>query len=145
MSDRAKTLINRCSQATRGPHAANRRHKAYYSPLPPSCHPSEHWQDGYCVCIAAFFFVWDKAAPIRFKRRGTGTVWATFQMSQERVDAIRAETDLHGRSEPQFQALVRDAANNVIAEVDRVPVVKKKERTLKPAGSTVANAEINVT
>src|SRR5499433_1549122 len=51
------------------------------------------------------YLVWDKAASIRFKRPGRGTVRATFQMSQERVNEIRAETDLHGRSEPQFQAL----------------------------------------
>jgi acyl-coenzyme A thioesterase PaaI-like protein len=90
------------------------------------------------------YLVWDKAASIRFKRPGTGTVWATFQMSQERVDEIRAEADLHGRSEPQFQALIKDADNNVIAEVDKVLIVKKKDRALIPAGSTLANAETNV-
>jgi acyl-coenzyme A thioesterase PaaI-like protein len=90
------------------------------------------------------YLVWDKAASIRFRRPGTGTVWATFQMSQERVDEIRAETDLQGRSEPQFQALIRDADNNVIAEVDKVLVVKKKDRTLLQPGSMLPTAGINV-
>jgi acyl-coenzyme A thioesterase PaaI-like protein len=75
------------------------------------------------------YLVWDKAATIRFKRPGTGTVWATFEISQERIDQIRADTDLHGRSEPEFLALVRDDNDNVIAEVDKVLLVKKKEKT----------------
>ena len=76
------------------------------------------------------YLVWDKAASIRFKRPGTGTVWATFQISQERVEEIRAETDLRGRSEPQFQALVKDGDDNVIAEVDKSLVVKRKEKAV---------------
>jgi acyl-coenzyme A thioesterase PaaI-like protein len=79
------------------------------------------------------YMVWDKAAAIRFRRPGTGTVRATFQISQERVEEIRADTELRGRSEPQFQALVRDGDDNVIAEVDKFLVVKKKERTVGAA------------
>jgi len=75
------------------------------------------------------YLVWDKAAAIRFKKPGRGTVSATFRVSRERVDQIRAETDLHGRSEPQFQALVKDADDNVIAEVDKVLLVRKKEKS----------------
>jgi acyl-coenzyme A thioesterase PaaI-like protein len=74
------------------------------------------------------YLVWDKAAAIRFKRPGTGTVWATFQISHKRVEEIRADTDLCGRSEPQFQALVKDGDDNVIAEVDKFLVVKKREK-----------------
>jgi hypothetical protein len=72
--------------------------------------------------------VWDKGATIRFKKPGTGTVWAIFQVPQNRVEEIRADADLHERSEPQFQVLVRDDNDNVIAEVDKLLVVKKKEK-----------------
>jgi hypothetical protein len=46
------------------------------------------------------------------------------------VDEIRADTDLHGKSEPQFLALVRDGNDNVIAEVDKFLLVKKKEKAV---------------
>jgi len=78
--------------------------------------------------LGADYLVWDKAATIRFKKPGRGTVSATFRISRERVDEIRAEADLHGRSEPQFQALVKDVDDNVIAEVDKVLLVRKKEK-----------------
>jgi acyl-coenzyme A thioesterase PaaI-like protein len=82
------------------------------------------------------YLVWDKAATIRFKKPGTGTVWATFQVPQKRVEEIRTDTERNGRSEQQFQVLVKDDNDNVIAEVDKWLVVKKKEKMAKevPAG-----------
>jgi acyl-coenzyme A thioesterase PaaI-like protein len=76
------------------------------------------------------YLVWDKAASIRFKKPGKGTVTATFQVPRERVDEIRAEADLHGKSEPQFQAVVRDVDDNVIAEVDKFLLVRKMEKAV---------------
>lgn len=78
--------------------------------------------------LGADYLVWDKGAAIRFKKPGRGTVSATFSIARERVDEIRAEADLHGRSEPQFQALVKDVDDNVIAEVDKFLLVKRKEK-----------------
>jgi acyl-coenzyme A thioesterase PaaI-like protein len=79
------------------------------------------------------YLVWDKAAAIRFKKPGRGTVKATFRIPPETIEAIRAEADLHGRSDPQFQALVTDEEGNVIAEVDKFLVVKKKEKLVNHA------------
>jgi len=84
------------------------------------------------------YLVWDKAATIRFKKPGTGTVWATFQVPQQRVEEIRTDTDRHGRSEPQFQVLVKDDDDNVIAEVDKWLVVKKKEKMAKEVQAGIA-------
>ena len=39
------------------------------------------------------YVVWDKAATIRFRRPGRGTVHATFHIPQERIDEIRAAAD----------------------------------------------------
>jgi hypothetical protein len=76
------------------------------------------------------YLVWDKAAAIRFKKPGKGTVSASFRIPRERVDEIRAEADLNGKSEPQFQALVKDGDDNVVAEVDKFLLVRKKEKAL---------------
>ncbi len=54
------------------------------------------------------YVVWDKAATIRFRRPGRGTVKATFHISQERIDEIRAAADAGGKVEPVFKAEVFD-------------------------------------
>jgi len=74
------------------------------------------------------YIVWDKAATIRFKRPGTRLVKAVFHVPEERIEEIRAQVQAQGKVEPQFQALVKDADGNVIAEVDKLLYVRKKER-----------------
>ncbi len=74
------------------------------------------------------YIVWDKAATIRFKKPGTGLVKAIFHVPEERIEEIRAQVQAQGKVEPQFQALVKDADGNVIAEVDKLLYVRKKER-----------------
>jgi hypothetical protein len=73
------------------------------------------------------YIVWDKAATIRFKRPGRGTVRARFHISADTVEDIRAQADREGKVEPQFQVLVTDGDGNVIAEVDKQLYVRKKQ------------------
>src|SRR5262249_43930574 len=54
------------------------------------------------------YIVWDKAATIRFKRPGRGTVKARFHISADTVEDIRAQADHGDKVEPQFQVLVTD-------------------------------------
>ena len=72
------------------------------------------------------YIVWDKAASIRFKKPGRGLVKATFQIPEERIAEIRAAADAQGKVEPQFQVQVTDAEGNVIAEVDKLLYVRRK-------------------
>lgn len=74
------------------------------------------------------YVVWDKAATIRFKRPGRGTVYATFHIPDEQVEAIRRAADTEGRTEPTFTAEVTDGDGEVIAEVEKLLYVRKKER-----------------
>src|SRR5215469_1773404 len=73
------------------------------------------------------YTVWDKAATIRFKKPGKGTVKATFHIPADRVAEIRSQADAQGRVEPQFQAVVTDARGTIIAEVDKLLYVRKKQ------------------
>lgn len=75
------------------------------------------------------YIVWDKAATIRFKKPGKGTVKATFHIPAARVEEIRREADVQGKIEPQFQAIVTDAEGNTVAEVDKLLYVRRKPRT----------------
>ena len=71
------------------------------------------------------YIVWDKAASIQFLRPGKGRVSATFYISPERENEIRAAAEA-GKVEPTFSVDVVDDDGQVIARVDKLLYVKKK-------------------
>jgi len=73
------------------------------------------------------YVVWDKAATIRFRRPGTGPVRATFHIPEERVAEIRAAADRDGKVEPEFRVDVVDDQGKVVAEVEKLLYVRRKE------------------
>jgi hypothetical protein len=78
--------------------------------------------------LGSGYVVWDKAATIRFRRPGRGLVKATFHIPQERIDEIRAMADAEGKVEPTFQADVVDEQGNVVAEVEKLLYVRRKDK-----------------
>lgn len=79
------------------------------------------------------YIVWDKAATVRFKRPGRGRVRARFTLSREAIAEIRARADELEKVEPQFKVQVFDEANEVVAEVDKVLSVRRKDKARGPA------------
>ena len=73
------------------------------------------------------YIVWDKAATIRFKKPGKGLMKASFHIPAERIAEIRAQADSQGKTEPGFTVSVTDVDGNVIAEVDKLLYVRRKE------------------
>jgi hypothetical protein len=74
------------------------------------------------------YIVWDKSAAIRFKRPGKGTVKAVFQIPAERVMEIKSAADSNGKVEPEFHVVVTDADGQVVAEIDKLLYVRKKDK-----------------
>ncbi len=74
------------------------------------------------------YIVWDKAASIRFRKPGKGLMKASFHLSEEQIEEIRKAADTQPKVEPQFQVVVRDAEGNVVAEIDKLLYVRKKEK-----------------
>lgn len=72
------------------------------------------------------YIVWDKAASIRFRKPGKGLVKATFHIPEERIVEIRAAADSQGKVEPQFQIAITDSEGNVVAEVEKLLYVRRK-------------------
>jgi acyl-coenzyme A thioesterase PaaI-like protein len=72
------------------------------------------------------YVVWDKAASIRFRRPGRGTVKATFEISPEVIQAIREEIDQVGKKDYHFHAVITDETGTIVAEVEKVVYVRKK-------------------
>ncbi len=78
--------------------------------------------------------VWDKAATIRFRRPGRGTVEAVFAIPDERVAEARAAADRDGKAERSFEVEVKDARGDVVAEVEKLVHVRKKGTTRADQG-----------
>lgn len=74
------------------------------------------------------YIVWDKSAVIRFKRPGKGTVKAVFQISPDKIAEIKAAANSQEKVEPMFQVLVTDAQGQVVAEIDKLLYVRRKDK-----------------
>jgi hypothetical protein len=76
--------------------------------------------------LGAEYVVWDKAATIRYKKPGRGTVRAEFRLSDSQIDDIREKLKTLPKYEPVFLVEVKDEAGVVIAEVEKLLHVRKK-------------------
>jgi acyl-coenzyme A thioesterase PaaI-like protein len=72
------------------------------------------------------YIVWDKAASIRYRKPGRGTVVAQFRLSDGQIDDIRGKLKTLPKYEPVFPVEVKDEQGAVIAEVERLVYVRKR-------------------
>jgi len=77
------------------------------------------------------YLVWDKSASIRFKKPGRGTVSASFRLSEEQIREIKQALDSQEKIERTFAVEVKDESGNVIAEVEKLLHVRKKDNRKK--------------
>ena len=82
------------------------------------------------------YIVWDKAATIRYRKPGKGTVRAEFRMTDAQLDDIREKLKTLPKYEPTFTVEVRDLQGTVIAEVEKLVYVRRNESA---PGLPVAN------
>lgn len=75
------------------------------------------------------YVVWDKAATIRFRRPGRTTLHATFLISQEEIDAIRAAAADGQPLDRFYNVDLVDAEGTVHASVEKVIYVRKTAGT----------------
>lgn len=76
--------------------------------------------------LGADYIVWDKAASVRFKKPGKGTIHATFHISLEKIAEIKTRVDQVGKIEESFTVHVYDQNQNTVAEVDKLIYVRRK-------------------
>ncbi|MGA8272729.1 MAG: DUF4442 domain-containing protein [Candidatus Sulfotelmatobacter sp.] len=77
--------------------------------------------------LGSDYVVWDKAASIRYRKPGRGTVRAEFRLSDSQIDDIREKLKTLPKYEPVFSVQVKDECGVVIAEVDKVLHVRRSE------------------
>ncbi|MCC6572025.1 MAG: YiiD C-terminal domain-containing protein [Chitinophagales bacterium] len=74
------------------------------------------------------YIVWDKAAAIRFRKPGLGTVHATFEISPAAIAEIKAKVDETGKGDFTFHTNVYNEHSDVVAEVEKVVYVRRKQK-----------------
>ena len=73
------------------------------------------------------YIVWDKAARIRYRQPGKGTVRAEFRLTDTQLDDIREKLRTLPKYEPTFRVEVKDEQGTVIAEVEKLLYIKRKD------------------
>ena len=77
------------------------------------------------------YIVWDKAASIRFRKPGRGTVCASFRLSDEQIGEIRQALYSQEKIERIFKVEIKDQSGSVVAEVEKLVHVRRKNPTLQ--------------
>jgi hypothetical protein len=72
------------------------------------------------------FVVWDKAATIRFRRPGRGTLYGTCRIDEAELDAIRAATADGSAVDRLYNVDLVDDAGVPHASIEKVVYVKRK-------------------
>ena len=73
------------------------------------------------------YIVWDKSASIRFRRPGKGRVSASFRITEQQLHEIRQALQSQDKIEPTMAIEVKDDDGVVIAEVQKVLHIKKRD------------------
>jgi Domain of unknown function (DUF4442) len=78
------------------------------------------------------YIVWDKSATIRFKKPGRGTVTASFRVSDQQIDEIKQALNAEKKIERVFTVEVKDESGTVIAEVEKLLHIRRKDQPATP-------------
>jgi uncharacterized protein YxjI len=73
------------------------------------------------------YIVWDKASNIRYRKPGKGTVRAEFRLTDAQLEDIREKLKTLPKYEPTFRVEVKDESNEVVAIVEKLLHVRKRE------------------
>lgn len=75
------------------------------------------------------YIVWDKAANIQFLHPARSKATARFHIAEDRIAEIRAEADHSSKIEPAFVVNVTDDQGQVVARVEKLLYVRKKNKS----------------
>jgi len=73
------------------------------------------------------YIVWDKAATIRYRKPGTGKMRAEFRLTDAQLDDVRERLKTLPKYEPVFSVEVKDEESEVVAAVEKVLHVRRKQ------------------
>jgi hypothetical protein len=76
--------------------------------------------------LGSGYVVWDKSATIRFRKPGRTTLFATFRIEEDELDAIRAATATGEAVDRFYNVDLVDADGLVHASVEKVIYIRRK-------------------
>ena len=74
------------------------------------------------------YIVWDKSAKINFIKPGKETVFAEFSLSKQQIEEIKNIANNQYKYEPTFNVAIKNIKGEVIAEVEKVLYIRKKNK-----------------
>jgi uncharacterized protein DUF4442 len=77
------------------------------------------------------YVVWDKAATIRFKKPGRGTLYARFVIPEEEIGAIRRLLETEPSVDRVYRVDLVDEEGVVHAEVEKTVYIRRKDRAFR--------------
>lgn len=69
--------------------------------------------------------MWDKAATIRFKRPGRETLYATFKLTEEEINARKAELEEKNSTDRLYTVDLVDANGTVHATIEKTIYIRR--------------------
>ncbi len=72
------------------------------------------------------YIVWDKAASIDFIKPGTGRVHAHFQLTDQQIADIRANTANGDKYQPCWPVTIINGDGETVARVDKTLYIRRK-------------------
>lgn len=73
------------------------------------------------------YVVWDKGASIRFRKPGTGTLYAVFHVTVDETDAIRSSLEHAASIDRIYPVELVDSTGTVHATVEKTVYIRKRE------------------
>lgn len=74
------------------------------------------------------YVVWDKAATIRFRKPGRGTLYARFALDEAELDSIRRELDGKRSIDRVYNVELTDAEGTVHASIEKTIYIARKQK-----------------
>lgn len=74
------------------------------------------------------YVVWDKAASIRFRKPGRGTLYARFTLDEAELDSIRRQLDGQRSIDRIYKVDLTDAEGTVHASVEKTIYIARKPK-----------------
>ncbi len=76
--------------------------------------------------LGSGYIVWDKSASIRYLKPGKTDVFADYKLTPDILNSIRQTLETQEKMDWNVKVEIRDANEQVIAEVDKVLYIRKK-------------------
>lgn len=98
----------------------------------------------YCLMLIARlgrgYVVWDQAASIEFIKPGQGRMKAEFVLTDAQIADIRAQAEGGKKVLPEFEVLITNEANDVVARVHKTLYVRERRKTTPPTPAAGSGA-----